>query len=188
MIKKIQKSFDSTESYISMALGLAVVLLAGLLIINYIRGQQPQNNATDNAKLAEQTEQKGDSTAPTPPAGLPTTHTVTAGDTLWSIATKYYNSGYNWVDIAKANNLSNPEVIENGQKLTIPSATPIVVKQVGQVSATSTDKKYTVAKGDNLWKIASAQYGNGYKWVDIARANNLVNPGLIHAGNILTLP
>ena len=48
--------------------------------------------------------------------------------------------------------------------------------------------QYTVQHGDSLWKIAVAQYNNGYKWVDIARANNLDNPDIIHAGNVLTLP
>lgn len=55
--------------------------------------------------------------------------------------------------------------------------------------ATGTNaNSYTVAKGDSLWKIAQTQYGNGYKWVEIARANKLKNPNVIHAGNVLTLP
>ncbi|MBI4136963.1 LysM peptidoglycan-binding domain-containing protein [Candidatus Roizmanbacteria bacterium] len=48
--------------------------------------------------------------------------------------------------------------------------------------------QYTVQTGDSLWKIAVAQYNNGYRWVDIARANNLDNPDIIHTGNVLTLP
>jgi nucleoid-associated protein YgaU len=43
-------------------------------------------------------------------------------------------------------------------------------------------------KGDSLWKIAVRAYGDGYKWVSIAKANKLVNPNLIHSGNVLTLP
>jgi putative chitinase len=51
-----------------------------------------------------------------------------------------------------------------------------------------TDSTYTVAKGDNLWDIAVRAYGDGYKWTDIARANNLSNPGSIYSGDTLKLP
>jgi len=59
---------------------------------------------------------------------------------------------------------------------------------VSPQTSSVTDDSYTVAKGDSLWKIAVRAYGDGYKWVEIARANNLANPNIIHAGNILTLP
>ena len=47
---------------------------------------------------------------------------------------------------------------------------------------------YTVVAGDYLWEIAERAYGDGYKWVDIARANNLSNPDLIFVGAKFTLP
>jgi nucleoid-associated protein YgaU len=47
---------------------------------------------------------------------------------------------------------------------------------------------YTVVRGDNLWNIAVRAYGDGFRWVEIAKANKLVNPHLIHAGNKFTLP
>src|SRR3990167_4785709 len=49
-------------------------------------------------------------------------------------------------------------------------------------------RDYTVSKGDHLWKIAVAVYKDGYKWVNIASANNLKNPDLIIPGQRLTLP
>lgn len=55
-----------------------------------------------------------------------------------------------------------------------------------QVSITATS--YTVVKGDNLWDIAEKAYGDGFRWKDISEANNLDNPRVIHAGNVLTLP
>jgi GH25 family lysozyme M1 (1,4-beta-N-acetylmuramidase) len=45
---------------------------------------------------------------------------VKKGDTLWAIAQKYYGNGNKYTDIAKANNISNPNVISVGQKLLIP--------------------------------------------------------------------
>ncbi|PIZ97158.1 MAG: lectin, partial [Candidatus Levybacteria bacterium CG_4_10_14_0_2_um_filter_35_8] len=36
--------------------------------------------------------------------------------------------------------------------------------------------------------IAVRAYGDGYRWVDIARANGLENPDLIFSGNVLKIP
>ena len=47
-------------------------------------------------------------------------HTVVRGDTLWSIAKKYYGNGSKYPTIAKANKISNPDKIKVGQKLLIP--------------------------------------------------------------------
>ena len=47
-------------------------------------------------------------------------HTVVKGDTLWAIAQKYYGNGSRYPEIAKANNISNPNIINVGQKLLIP--------------------------------------------------------------------
>lgn len=146
------------------------------------------------------------------------TYTVVAGDNLWSIAEKTYKSGYNWVDIAKANDLADPSDIHVGNKLILPTVTPQVatVSQATpktqltvfvtptkafkptatptpQPTAVITNKitgsKYKVVHGDSLWTIAVRAYGDGYRWVDIAKANDLENnPGLIHAGNTIKIP
>ena len=48
------------------------------------------------------------------------TYTVTKGDDLWHIAVRAYGDGYQWVKIAKANNLANPNMIFSGNILTLP--------------------------------------------------------------------
>lgn len=48
--------------------------------------------------------------------------------------------------------------------------------------------EYEVAMGDNLWKIAEDKYGNGYAWVEVAKANNLVNPSSIEIGQKIIIP
>ncbi len=184
MWKSFQKMFDSQESFVSMALGLAVVLAIGVLIVNYMR--QGKSVSIESGETTQE------ETVTTPPGG---SHTVKAGETLWSIAENSYKSGYNWVDIAKANNLTNPDMIEAGQTLTIPDVKPIVIETKGQIAAASsvesgkTEKKtYTVVRGDDLWNIAVKEYGSGYEWTKIAQANKLANANLIHSGNVLTLP
>lgn len=177
MWKSLKRQFDSPDSYVSLALGLAVVLVIGMIAYNYFRSRSEQS-AADQTKQEQQ-------------IALPAKHTVKEGDTLWTIAESYYKSGYNWVDIQKANNLVTADAIEVGQELTIPDAAPITVP--GEISTTavttkSEKKSYTVVAGDTLWDIAMKSYGSGYKWTDIANANSLINPDLIHAGNVLVLP
>lgn len=130
-------------------------------------------------------------------------YTVHPGDDLWHISEKYYNSGYNYMDIARANNLDNPSMLFTGMKLIIPqtqqitpepqTTTPTVTQVIAQQpiqsgESTIQSSTYTIQKGDNLWSIAVRAYNNGYKWTDIAQANSLTNPDLIHSGNILKIP
>lgn len=49
-------------------------------------------------------------------------------------------------------------------------------------------KNYVVKAGDTLWDISVRAYGNGYRWSEIAKINNLQNPNIIHNGNNLVLP
>jgi nucleoid-associated protein YgaU len=113
-------------------------------------------------------------------------------DTLWVIAERAYGSGYNFVDIARANKLANPDMLYVGTKLTIPSVQPkkpTVGEITPRAAATKADvpQTYTVVKGDHLWSIAEKQLGDGYAWVTIAKLNNLRNPNIILPGQILKL-
>lgn len=121
------------------------------------------------------------------------TYVVKEGDTLWKISQNTYGSGYNAYDIAKANKLSDANVISANQTLLIPSVQP---KQptTGEIASAMTapvtlkEDSYTVQAGDFLWKIALEAYGDGYMWTKIAQANNITNPDYIFAGNVLKLP
>lgn len=52
------------------------------------------------------------------------------------------------------------------------------------------DTTYPVKKGDCLWNIAKAIYGDGSKWKVIYEANKdkITNPNLIYVGQVLTIP
>ncbi len=189
--KKVLKRIRSWEKPISTVLGIAVVIVAGVLIFNFFKSQRSlggKTSVTPSPEIAEQGKQ-GEVKQ------LPAVHTVKKGEYLWSIAEMYYGSGYNWVDIARANKLSQPNYITVGEKLTIPAVSVRrPQKKNGQLASghkiVNIDT-YTVARGDNLWKIAVAVYGDGYQWVKVYQANREAignNPGLIFAGTKLSLP
>jgi len=180
------------NSYGSLLLGMAVVVVIGFVIFSFVRNKgalQQTSSVKNNAVSEEQTDKSKTS-------GLPKTYTVVAGDHLWSISEKFYKSGYNWVDIAKANNLANPSIIYKDVKLTIPDVKPKIITMVQQKEKVSEESKtnsikgisYTIASGDNLWNIAVRAYSDGYRFVEIVKANNLSNPDLIFAGNKLKIP
>ncbi len=56
------------------------------------------------------------------------------------------------------------------------------------VAAAPAGGKYTVQKGDTLWKIASTSYGDGKQWQKIASANPGLSPGTLKAGQTIMIP
>lgn len=186
------------QSYTSLLLGVVVVIIGVLFVATFIKVKHSQNTQATSSL----------STIATPTPTLAQTqrqtYVVKQGDDLWHISEQFYKSGYNYVDIAKANNLDNPGSINAGDKLIIPTITPNITQTVAiqptelamqqQTSLSSSSSSaiktdtYTVQKGDNLWDIALRAYADGYKWTDIAKANNLDNPGMIFSGNILKIP
>lgn len=55
-----------------------------------------------------------------PAAKAERTYKVKSGDTLWDIAAQYYGDGRQYMKIAKANNIANPNLINVGVVLKIP--------------------------------------------------------------------
>ncbi len=47
---------------------------------------------------------------------------------------------------------------------------------------------YQIRKGDTLWSIAMRFYGNGQRWIDIARQNGIRQADVLHVGQTLRLP
>lgn len=172
-LKSFLKNLKLNEESVSMVLGAVVIVIVGVLVVNYFKDKGSANLPGLNTQGSEKV------------------HTVAKGETLWSIAEDSFGSGYNWVDVKEANNLKS-DSIEVGQKLSIPEVAPkqptatkvATVKTEVSISGDS----YTAVHGDSLWNIAVRAYGDGYQWIKIANANKLVNPNLIHAGNVFVLP
>jgi LysM repeat protein len=87
---------------------------------------------------------------------------VKSGDTLAKIA-KRYNTTYQ--HLQKINNISNPNLIRVGQKLKIN------VKE--EAEKTESYYTYDVKIGDSLWAISKKELGDGNRYKDIMKWNNL---------------
>jgi putative chitinase len=190
IFSQLVNQIKSGESFTNLILGAIVIIVIAITVIVFIKNnKQGQTSSTTDDVSVEQ-EENGMTSS---------TYTIKTGDSLWSISEKTYKSGYNWKEIAKANNLENPGLIHAGNKLKLPS-----VKKEVVASDTMPDSKtvmteettvnsisgneYSVKKGDNLWNISVRAYGDGFRYIEIAKANNLANPRLIHSGNVLKIP
>ncbi len=76
-------------------------------------------------------------------------------------------------------------------KLAKASKSKTVVKQTKRPVKKTKSTKYTVKRGDSLWKISKKFYGSGTKWKKIYNNNKRVigkNPNLIYLGQKLVIP
>ena len=106
-----------------------------------------------------------------PRQGGQVVHVVQVGETLTLIARKY---GVTVDEIVVANGLTDPNLIEVGQRLVIPVHSSAVQSTV-----------YVVRAGDTLAMIARQ---HGVDVQDLARLNHLTNPSLIYVGQRLIIP
>lgn len=113
-IDRIETEIKSNQSTLSLVLGILIVIVLGVLVFNYFT-RNKNLPATQEASTETQ-EQAGDVS----PDNLPGKYTVKEGDTLFTIADKYYQDGYKYSELVKANNLPNENTIEVGQVLDIP--------------------------------------------------------------------
>lgn len=58
----------------------------------------------------------------------------------------------------------------------------------GDVSKDSLPGNYTVKEGDTLFNIAAAYYNDGYKYQQIAQANNITDVNSVTTGQVLNIP
>lgn len=75
-------------------------------------------------------------------------------------------------------------------KVTNNKASVTTQRQTNNSPAPKTGTTYKVKKGDCLWNIAKAIYGDGSKYTKIYEANKdkITNPNLIYPDQVLTIP
>ena len=155
---------ESNQSKLSMVLGALIILVVGILIFNYFNRPKPDLGSSQQTESTQNEQNISEGK-----------YTVKEGDTLFTIAEKYYNDGSKFEELAKTNNISNPDLIEAGQILDI-AKTDI------------TGDTYTVIEGDWLSTIAGRAYGDIYAFDKIAQAPNIRNPDILEPGMVLKIP
>lgn len=112
LLERLETEMQSNQSKVSLVLGALIILVMGILVFNYFN----RNKAALGP--AQQTNQEANQDVS--PDGLPGKYTIKEGDTLFTIAEKYFKNGDKFTEIAKANNLTNVDQITAGQVLDIP--------------------------------------------------------------------
>jgi nucleoid-associated protein YgaU len=113
LFEKIQYDLQNNQSYLNLILGGLIIVVLGVLVYNYFN----KPSADLGTSMETQTEQTQGDVAK---EDLPGKYTVKEGDTLFTIAQKYYDDGYKYTEIVKENKLANENQVEVGQELTIP--------------------------------------------------------------------
>ena len=110
------------------------------------------------------------------------TVTVQRGDSLWKLAERFLGDGQRWPELAKINpQLANPSLIHPGDPIHLPTL-PVPAALRSEL------KTLVVRRGDTLWRVAQAEFGQPLGLHCIAQANQLSSADLIHVGQKLVLP
>jgi 5'-nucleotidase len=69
-----------------------------------------------------------------------------------------------------------------------PSPAPAASETITPAPAVAGGSSYTVKRGDTLYSIARAHYGNGKQYTRILSANPGLSPANMKVGMVITLP
>lgn len=183
-MKDFLKKIKLNEGNLGFGIGIAVMVLAGLLLANYFKNinrtaktdDQTLSTATENVQTGTTDSKLAENTNITIQPG--TEYTVQKGDSLWKVSVKAYGTGYKWSQIYQQNKKvigSQPNRLLAGTKISLPKDTTVAATE------------YKIQKGDSLWKISQRMCGSGFQWAKVATDNSLAKPNLIQPGQVLKI-
>ncbi len=221
------------ENKLALVLGFGLLLLAGILVSDYLSAG---NRVNEDPLIATSTGEIPDSKILTshtietpkapavrladpldvltmgaprrssPPARTPSpvesvtdadVHYVKKGESLSSISSRFYGTPGFADQIARLNNLGDPDKVKLGTRLILPKSfgnlagAPAPRTDTAQMTlATTRSKTVKVREGETLSDIAKRELGDGNKWRVLWKANKNVipNPDRLSPGIVLQLP
>lgn len=133
------------------------------------------------------------------PARPAATHTIAEGDSLFTLAQKYYGNGSSWQKIVDANKGLKPNNLKLGMQITVPDVEASRLPKAESKSETAgaklakedaKAKNYTVKSGDTITGIARKQLGSPSRASEVLRLNRSVieDEDSLEVGTVLKLP
>lgn len=158
---------------------------------------EPLRQITIGGGSANVAPKPGSARSSTAVAKQPTVHFVRGGETLSAISKKYYGTPDHAEQIARNNNISNPQRLGVGTRLVLAGdpngsiranqgATP--TRQAQKTAPTR--RVVTVREGETLSEIAKRELGSEGKWHELWEMNKkaVPNPNRLRPGTTLNLP
>jgi nucleoid-associated protein YgaU len=136
---------------------------------------------------------------PQAPAAAAAFHTIRSGESLTLICQQHYGDGTLARDLARFNNLANPDVVMAGVRLRLPSAevlrpggpaNPRPATSAATPAARDARGTYTVRSGDVLSVLAQRLLGSARRWQELYEHNRdkIDDPDHLVAGTVLRIP
>lgn len=105
------------------------------------------------------------------------THVVKPGENLSDITQAYLGSADFLRYVKSANDLDDPNLLQPGDEIIVPSVKPLLA-----------EGNYVVSLGDTWWSIAKVTYGDALLYDELAVANGMRSRAPLSVGTVLKLP
>lgn len=119
-------------------------------------------------------------------------HTVVSGDTLGEIAHAHLGSARHASEIAALNKITDPRMLQLGQKIKIPNSVSPVSQATNEKEETRSQAVQThiIQEGETLSDIAEEFLGSPNRWSEIWDANRsrISNPDRLKVGVLIEIP
>ena len=200
------------ENKLSIVIAFGLLIFVGMLVADHFSAASHRTVAdlgsnVSTPPLISPTVLYDGPPPPSPMQGSPsstgdTIHFVVQGETLRSICRNFYGDSGLAVGVAAWNNLQNPDAIEKGSRIALPTRTSLIAGSIAFQSQTTNQRsasaeitqtemgEYTVKEGDTLSEIAQKVMGTAKKTQLLIDFNRDVmpNPDRIKPGMVLQFP
>ena len=123
-----------------------------------------------------------------------TFHTVRPGESLSSICHQFYGDVLRVSELARFNNIADPDVVRAGRKLRIPKADALARDDRSNPAASSggadRSRTYTIKRGDSLSVVAQRLLHSAGRWRQLYELNRNVisDPDTLQVGTVIKIP